>query len=338
MGKFIDSLPKFADSTEPTLADFKEGTMAWLIQRVIADVAANPTTIRQFGDSALYTLKRLQGEPIGLVLAKELAKHHVIDHCKRRRKKVCAATAKGDITALRGVVSHACAAFADCDKLSLAPFVDARPFLVKNGLIGKSTPRTRLPVGDEIPRLLDDLAISDARQNTKIKMVPVVAFGLVSARRRGEVCRITHGDVDYEKKIYWVRDLKHPTKKKGNDKSFVLWPELEQIIKMQPRLDPNNPAERIFPYNPESVTKRYIDAKKRCGISNLRLHDNRGEATSKWIAKIGRDKTRKVVTGHDSEKAFNIYDRRTTEDIMAADEAIQKFLNPAPMRDGAPAR
>lgn len=303
-------------------------TIAVLIQRVMDDVAASPTTIRQFGTSTVFTLKRLQREPIGQVIAREFGKTHVIDHCRKRRETVCPATTKGDITALRGVFGHAVSAFPDCEFLTLKAFDEAKTFLVKNNLIGKANRRTRLPTVVEIDALLTDLAISDAHPNSKIKMVPVVAFGLVSARRRGEVCRITHGDVDYEKKIYWVRDLKHPTKKKGNDKSFTLWPELEQIIKMQPRLDPNDPTERIFPYNGESVGKRYIDAKKRCGIAGLRLHDNRGEATSKWIQKIGRDKTRKVVTGHDSEKAFDIYDRRTTVDIMESDDLIQKFLRP----------
>lgn len=316
---------------EPILADFKVGTVAWLVQRVIDDVQASPATIKQYGTSALFTLRRLQREPIGKVAVKEFAKHNVIEHCKFRRqgiagrKGVCPATVKGDITALRGAINHAMDVFPDCEKLTLAPFEDAKKFLVRHGLIGKSTPRTRLPVGDEIARLLDDLARSDAHPNTKIKMVPVVAFGLVSARRRGEVCRITHGDVDYEKQIYWVRDVKHPTKKKGNDKSFALWPELVQIIKLQPRLT-TNPSERIFPWNPESVTKRYIDAKKRCGIVDLRLHDNRGQATSQWLLKLSRDRVRKLVTGHDSEKAFDIYDRRSTVDIMQADAAVQKFL------------
>lgn len=305
-----------------SIEDFKPGTFAWLIQRVIDDVAASPT-IAQHGQSARFALKRLQRAPIGKVIVDELSKHHVISFSKERRKTVTPATVKADISYLRGVINHAASAFPDCEDLSLAPFEAAKPFLVKNNLVGKSTPRTRLPTGDEIERLLDDLARSDARKWTRIKMVPVVAFGLVSARRRGEVCRITHGDIDYVNKIYWVRDLKHPTKKKGNDKSFVLWPELEQIIKMQPRLRPDDPSERIFPYNPECVTKRYIDAKKRCGIEGLHLHDNRGKATSNWLLKLGsRDKVRKLVTGHDSEKAFDIYDRRSTLDIMRADEAI----------------
>jgi integrase len=330
MGKLANELlPKLAADERPTLAHFKAGTMAWLIQRVIEDVDANPTTIRPHGESTRATLRRMQREPIGQVIAAKFGRHDIIEHCKVRRKDVCAATVKGDLSVLRSVINHAASTWRDCEDLSCKPFEKAKHHLVANQLIGKATRRTRLPATDEIHRLLDDLARSDGHRNAKIRMVPVVAFGLKSARRRGEVCRITHGDVDYVNKIYWVRDLKHPTKKKGNDKSFVLWPELEQIIKMQPRLRPDDPTERIFPYNGKSVGKRYIDAKKRLGIVGLRLHDNRGFATSQWLLKLGsRDKVRKLVTGHDSEKAFDIYDRRTTEDIMKADETVQRFLQP----------
>lgn len=329
-----------------TLDDFKAGTMSWLIQRVIEDVAASPMTIAQFGKSLGFTLRRIQREPLGRVVAAELAKHHLIEHCKLRRqgtvtrKGVCAATVKGDITALRGVFNHAMDVFPDCAKLTLAPFVDSKKFLVKHKLIGKSTPRTRRPTDEEIVALMTDLDISDKRPNTKIKMVPTVAFGLASARRRGEVVSIVHGDVDREKKVYWIRNVKHPTKKQGNDKCLVLWPELEAIIDMQPRLRPNDPTERIFPWLGESVGKRYIDAKKRCGIVNLRLHDNRREAISRWLLKLGsKDKVRKLVSAHDSEKVFDtVYDGRTTAEIMQADEMVQKFLRPALAVDGAPAR
>lgn len=319
MGKFADVLaPKFADSVERTLADFKPGTLAHLIQRVIEDVAANLTTIRQFGTSALFTLKRLQRDPIGKVMAASMDEQDLIDHCKLRRQKVCAATTKGDITALRGVIKHA-RAWRDCKKLNLKAFDDSNDFLVKNQLIGKSTPRKRRPTDEEIQALIADLTVSDKQPNTTIKMVPVVMFALASARRRGEIVRIKHGDVDYANKVYWVRDVKHPTKKKGNDKCFVLWPELEQIIKAQPRVDPNDPNECIFPYNGESVGKRYIDAKKRLGITNLRFHDNRRDSISKLLLIYPPEDVRVMHSGHDTTKILESnYDGRDTMEIMRA--------------------
>lgn len=324
MGKFADELlPKFADDPAPTLADFRERTFAWLIQRVIDDVAASPLTIRQFGDSALFTLKRLQREEIGKVVVAEMTKHHVIGHCKERRngsasrKAVTAATTKGDITALRGVILHALSAFPDCEELNLTAFDKAKPYLVKNQLIGKAQARKRRPTDEEFGALVADLAISDAQPNTTIKMVPVVLFARASGRRRGEIVRIKHGGVDYEKKTYVVCDVKHPTKKKGNDKTFVLWPELEQIIKAQPRVDPNDPDERIFPYNGESVGKRYIDAKKRLGIKNLRFHDCRRDCISKYLLIYPPEDVRLMVSGHDNTKILEKnYDGRDTIEIM----------------------
>lgn len=302
---------------EPMLADFTPRTLAWLIQRVIDDVQASPLSIRQFGQSALFALRRLQRTTIGKVIVDELSKHHIIAFGKERRKTVSPATVKADISGLRGVINHASSAFQDCENLTLAAFEAARPFLVKNNLIGKSTPRKRRPTDEEVGALMTDLAKSDALKWTKIKMVPVVAFALASARRRGEIVRITHGDVDYEKKVYWVRDVKHPTKKKNNDKCFVLWPELEAIIKMQPRLRPDDPRERIFPFNGESLGKRYIDAKKRCKIENLHFHDCRRDAISKWLLKMPAEDVRLTVSGHDNTKILEtVYDGRDTMEIM----------------------
>ncbi len=51
----------------------------------------------------------------------------------------------------------------------------------------------------------------------------------------------------------------------------------------QPRRNPENPDERIFPFNAKSVGAKYTLAKKALDIKNLRLHDNRREAASRFI-------------------------------------------------------
>lgn len=311
---------------EPLLADFQKGTLAWLIQRVIDDVRDNPTTIKPISESWMYIYRKMQRAPIGKVQAEKLSRSDITTYCKERRTKVKAVTVRGDLTALRSALNHASSSFPECENVSGAAIEAAWTYLVKNQLVGKGEARTRRPTDEEIAALLADLAKSDAHPFSKIKMVPIVAFALASARRRGEICRMTHGDVDYEKRVYWVRDVKHPTKKKGNDKSFALWPEVEAIIRMQPRIT-GRPDERIFPFDPKSVTKRYIDAKKRLKIQNLRFHDCRREAISKWLLKLGSgDKVRKLVSGHDSAKVFDkVYDGRNTQEIMV-DPVIQEHM------------
>lgn len=101
---------RFDDSTEPTLADFRVGTVAWLIQRMIEETAASD--MKQLGPSHIYGLRALQRASIGKKKASALKRIDIIEHCKQRRstpgprikKPVCAATVNQDITFLSGVL------------------------------------------------------------------------------------------------------------------------------------------------------------------------------------------------------------------------------------------
>lgn len=311
---------------------YPEGSLAWVIERVIKDVQENPD-LPQWGRTKLGRARIIQGRPIGAVDAVTMTEQHLIDFLKERRREdgIGPATALHDITVISTAVDYHISTWRTPNLSAAVTAVTiAKKFCKKNRITAKANRRTRRPTDEEIGKILADCQAHDASPRTKYKCyTDFVLFGLGSARRRGEVARMKWGDFDFEKNVYWVRDMKHPTKKKGNDKPFILWPSLKEIVLRQPRKDPNDPTERVFPLNDNSIGAFYCEVKNKYGITDLRLHDNRGDATSKWILKIGRDKTRKLVTGHDSEKAFDVYDRRSTEDIVAADEALQKLLEPA---------
>ena len=312
------------------------GSIGWLIERYIRSMNGLDTgkPVRVLGTSNVYTLKTLQKSPIGVVPALALTKHHVIDHCKVRRETVCAATIMHDVTALDVVLKYAPSAWDDCDGVSGAAVAAAKPFLTKHGYIGKSTPRTRVPTDDEIERLLVRAALPPKKAHADFiyAMPDIIAFGLVSARRLGEICRITHADVDWDHKdeagnpapIYWVRDLKHPTKKAGNDHSFTLFPELAEIIRRQPR---KTGDDRIFPFYDKSVGAKYTRFKNDLGIENLHFHDNRREAITAWLKKMDPHSVRKFVSGHTTGQVFDrVYDATKAEDghaVMRRPEAAR---------------
>ena len=271
-----------------------------LIDRFIDEMNGTTTkaAVKPLGVSHLYCLRLLQRTPIAEKEASGLKKHDIIEHVKDRRAAgVCAATAMHDITFLRGVLQYAPSAWEDCDEVSAASIVAALPMLTKHGLIGKSTPRKRRPTDDEIHRLVEFLGQQD--QRAKIKVVPCLMFALSSTRRRGEICRMQWGDIDWEKRSYMIRDMKHPTKKKGNHKTFPLFDELAQIIKAQPRLT-NEPTERVFPYNAQSLGARYTLAKKSLGIEDLRFHDNRREAISRYLQQGLKPHEVRLISGHEN--------------------------------------
>lgn len=339
MSKFADAPmfadePKFADAPLPTIASFKTGTVAWVIQRYIDDMAK--PDMNPLGDSHLCTLQVIQRAPISKKHAGALTKGDIIEFMRElkagtysKKAALHPATVNQYFNYWHGAFKHVGSAFDDCDYIKLEPFIKARPFLKKNNIVGKSEARTRRPTDAEITALLDyyNTPPKRGKKDTPVRkrMPDIIAFALVSTRRIGEICRMTHGDVDYVNKLYVVRDCKHPTKKKGNDKTFVLWPELEIIIQRQPRTTAN-PEERIFPVNEHSASASYINAKHRLGILDLRFHDNRGDACSMWLLKgMPPEDVADLISGHDNVKTLrDHYDRRRTLEIAHAKGYLQK--------------
>lgn len=317
---------------EPMLSDFKPSAVDWMIQRYLEEVAGNDQ-MKQIGASQMYIYRRLQRvSPVREKQAAKLTKADIIalarwlrqQKVKSTNRYVSPATVSQYLSCLGVVLDYAgSGVWDDCVELSSIPIKAARKFLVKHNLVGKSQPRNRRPTDEEIHALLDLFAKQKQLKRTRIDMAQVMAFALASTRRLGEICRITHGDVDWEKSTYWVRDLKHPTKKEGNHKEFPLFPELAEIIKRQPRttLDPN---ERIFPYNSKSCSQRYADAKRRLGIVGLRFHDNRREAITRWLATLPPHEVRQI-SGHETTVILErVYARPRAEDLGAKVAAMRQ--------------
>ena len=294
-----------------------------LIERFIEEMGWHGRPgLKQLQSSHLYCLRRLQKTAFGEKNALTLADDDYVAHVRWRRQTVSAATAMHDITFWRGVVQYARSAWKDCKGLSLAPLVDAMPLLKKYNLVGKSTPRKRRPSAEEFDLLSKYLGERDGR--AKIKMLPCLRFAVESTRRRGEICRLQWGDVDFAAHTYMIRDMKHPTKKMGNHKTFPLTETLAGIIKAQPRLS-NSPEERVFPYNPQSLGAAYTQAKKALGIKNLRFHDNRREGISRLIeAGLPPHETR-LISGHDNTIILEkVYDVRDPAKLVGKLEALDK--------------
>ena len=322
---------KFADLAEPSVDDFREGSVAWLIERYIKESLL--PGMRPLGASHVYSLRGLQRLPIGSKRAGTLRKQDIIAHCQERRAKVVAATVNHDVTALRGVLKYAGAAWDDCEDVSDAPIAAAGAVLTQHGLVGKSTPRTRIPTDAEVTALLNYFRDPKRASRMEIRMPDLIAAALESSRRVSELCRWQHGDIDWTRTdaagnptpMYMIRDLKHPTKKLGNHKWFPLTPNLAEIVRMQPRRSPDNPTERVFPFNSKSASAAYTIAKKALGIQGLRFHDNRRAAITKWLALLKSPHKVKLISGHETTQILErVYDATQPDVIHAELAAISR--------------
>lgn len=294
-------------------------TVAELIERFIADMDGTngQQALKPLSASHRYNLRGTQRRLIGLKLAHALTKGDIIADARERRKTVCAATVNQDLVFLGGVLAFAGSAYDDCEDVNTVCLVAAKPLLKKYQLVGKGNRRKRLPTDEEINRLVNFFVEYNARPRVKVNMVPVIMFALISTRRMGEICRMTWGDIDWNyvdengkaAARYMVRDCKHPTKKKGNDKWFPMLPGMPEIVRMQPRKT-DDPLERVFPYVAHTCSYLYWRSKKILGIQGLRFHDNRRSAITYWLKIFKNPQIVKLISGHekDADVLQTVYD------------------------------
>lgn len=122
--------------------------------------------------------------------------------------------------------------------------------------------------------LLDHFAVRHVR--APIPMADIIRCALLTARRQEEITWLKWADLDRDKGIAWLDDVKHPRKKIGNRRAFHMLSETWEIIDQQPRQEKEG---RVFPYNPKSIGANFTRACRLRGLHDLHFHDLRHEAT-----------------------------------------------------------
>lgn len=154
------------------------------------------------------------------------------------------------------------------------------------GLIERSARRKRRPELDELDRLMEHFEVYEGQRSDALPMRRLTAFGIYSARRLGETCRLLRKDYQPEHKNgprILVRDMKHPGQKKGHDVWCRLTPDAVAIIEAMPRVD-----VRIFPHSAETASTNWTRACEVLGIDDLEYRDLRRDGISRLL-EMGRD-------------------------------------------------
>lgn len=169
-----------------------------------------------------------------------------------------------------------------------AALAEAKDYLWQTRVVAKSKQRDRRLRPGEEDRILEALRRRDGR--AKIPMVDIVLFALATGRRQEEITRLQWADLERDKGTCLLRDVKHPTDKLGNHRSFRLLSPGLAIIDRQPRLKLRDGKgreagedPRIFPFDAKSVGAAFTRAIKLLAIDDLHFHDLRHEATSRFF-------------------------------------------------------
>ena len=285
----------------------KKGTVAWIIDRFQREMdgTTDQPGVRPLKDSHRYSLLRLKRAPIGSLIAAELSRKDVIEHCRRRieQEKVLPQTVMQDVTYLSGTLKYAGSAWDDCEGITAAAVDAAKPFLTKNGLIAKAPARTRRPTSDELAALLDYFERQNGHPRTRTDMVVMLLWQNYSGRRIGESCKLLWADWNRDAQTIVVRGMKDP-KRRDKTKTLALTPEAQAMLVA--RWDIRDPSEpRIFPFNAKSCSARHTLAKKALGFGDLRLHDSRRDRCSKLVEQGYSSHQCIQVSGHDTTQIFD---------------------------------
>ena len=136
---------------------------------------------------------------------------------------------------------------------------------------------------------------------------PIVRFALETGMRRGEIVVMKWEDVDLKKKV-----LRIPVTKNGKSRTIPLLFEAMRILGSLPRrIDGSVWGLK----DPHSITQAFKKACKRAKVKDLRFHDLRHEATSRFFEKGLNVMEVAAITGHETLQMLKRYTHLKAEDL-----------------------
>ena len=188
---------------------------------------------------------------------------------------------------------------------------DAMVVCRRMGITSAGNTRDRRPTLAELDRIMEHFEAVRRHRPLSLPMNKVLAFAIFSTRRQEEITRIKWEDYDVNR--VWVRDMKDPEKKKGNDILCDLPPEAISIIESMPRVAP-----QIFPFSTDTISAAFTRACKFLEIEDLHFHDLRHEGISR-LFEMGKTIPQvAAVSGHRTWNSLKRYTHlRTAGDKYA---------------------
>jgi integrase len=138
-------------------------------------------------------------------------------------------------------------------------------------------------------------------------MADVVRFAVCTAMRLSEITSLRWDGLNEEARTVLIRDRKHPRQKKGNDQVVPLLrgpvriagtvvDPMDVVSAQRRRVDRDE--DRVFPYEPDSVSTAFTRAVEALGIEDLHFHDLRHDGVSRLFEAGLRIEQVALVSGH----------------------------------------
>jgi integrase len=277
--------------SEQVSADHQLKTLGDLLRRYGAEV----TPRKKGRDKEKYRIRVLERSSLSGVSLKVLRSHHVTRFREDRLKEVSSGTVLKDLGLLSTVINTGRTEWGLENVLRTNPV----------SLISKPKaprPRDRRLESGELERLLSACASPNPWFRS------VVLFAIETGMRRGEILSLTWEHVHLDKRYVHLPDTKN-----GESRDVPLSPQALELLRELPR---NIRGDQVvFPLHYEALKSAWRRACSRAGISNLRFHDLRHEATSRFFEKGLNVMEVAAITGHKDLRMLQRYTHLRAEDL-----------------------
>ena len=160
--------------------------------------------------------------------------------------------------------------------------------------------RDRRFEGDEEQRILKQAEIYGG------EIKAIIQFATETGMRRGEIYDLLRGNVNIETRVATLIDTKN-----GDNRRVPLSPLAAKIIIDQPEQSNG----KVFSMRKDSISQAFDRCAKRCDIENMRFHDLRHEATSRFFEKGFDIMQVSAITGHKDLSMLKRYTHLRAEDL-----------------------
>jgi len=163
-----------------------------------------------------------------------------------------------------------------------------------------SSPRNRRLMEGE----LDTLLLGCLRGRTPL-LAPVIQFAIETGMRRGEIVNARWSDLDCDKCTLHI-----PITKNGSSRTIPMTDKAMQTVQGLAQAD-----ERFFPTTGNAIRLAWVRLKKRVGITDLRFHDLRHEAVSRFFEMGLSVPEVALISGHKDPRMLFRYTHLRAEDV-----------------------
>lgn len=263
-------------------------------------------------DPETAVLLALLRRPICAYTLEQLSAKHVAEYRDQRRMEVGPATVNKDL----GLIQHAI-------KIGQQEWglpIPSNPVTMVRKLVRPPGRDRRLKDG-EFEALI---AASKTCRNRLIE--PVIRLAVETAMRRSELLNLQWQHIDFQ-----ARTAHLPLTKNGLSRTIPLTPEAIRILRVRELVRPRNEVLAL-PMSPEAVKLSWQRIVKKAGIVDLRFHDLRHEATSRFFEMGLNVPEVALITGHRDGRMLFRYTHLKAENVAMKLSQLahsEKFQNPA---------